>query len=82
MTINCVQFDDDDDVRVLVCQHQQQVAAAVERAKQVTMQELNAIIGVSQSSLSDAPIATLVTFSVVCNVRQWSVVCLPVHLPV
>ena len=32
----------------LVCvQHQQQVAAAVERAKQVTMQELNAIIGVS-----------------------------------
>ena len=27
-------------------QHQQQVAAAVERAKQVTMQELNAIIGV------------------------------------
>ena len=28
-------------------QHQQQVAAAVERAKQVTMQELNAIIGVS-----------------------------------
>jgi len=33
---------------VLICsQHQQQVAAAVERAKQVTMQELNAIIGVS-----------------------------------
>jgi len=29
-----------------VLQHQQQVAAAVERAKQVTMQELNAIIGV------------------------------------
>lgn len=28
-------------------EHQQQVAAAVERAKQVTMQELNAIIGVS-----------------------------------
>ena len=28
-------------------QHQQQVAAAVERAKQVTMTELNAIIGVS-----------------------------------
>ena len=26
--------------------HQQQVAAAVERAKQVTMTELNAIIGV------------------------------------
>jgi Groucho/TLE N-terminal Q-rich domain len=31
----------------LFYQHQQQVAAAVERAKQVTMQELNAIIGVS-----------------------------------
>ena len=30
-----------------VVQHQQQVATAVERAKQVTMQELNAIIGVS-----------------------------------
>jgi len=28
-------------------QHQQQVAAAVERAKQVTMSELNAIVGVS-----------------------------------
>lgn len=27
-------------------QHQQQVATAVERAKQVTMTELNAIIGV------------------------------------
>lgn len=27
-------------------EHQQQVAAAVERAKQVTMTELNAIIGV------------------------------------
>ena len=32
-------------------QHQQQVVAAVERAKQVTMQELNAIIGVSIQSL-------------------------------
>jgi len=36
---------------VLICpffflQHQQQVAQAVERAKQVTMTELNAIIGV------------------------------------
>ena len=29
-----------------VSQHQQQVAQAVERAKQVTMAELNAIIGV------------------------------------
>lgn len=28
-------------------EHQQQVASAVERAKQVTMTELNAIIGVS-----------------------------------
>ena len=32
-------------------QHQQQVATAVERAKQVTMTELNAIIGVSLSFL-------------------------------
>ena len=31
---------------VCVLQHQQQVAQAVERAKQVTMTELNAIIGV------------------------------------
>ena len=31
---------------VSLVQHQQQVAAAVERAKQVTMTELNAIIGV------------------------------------
>lgn len=30
-------------------EHQQQVASAVERAKQVTMTELNAIIGVSVS---------------------------------
>jgi len=35
----------------ICCQHQQQVAAAVERAKQVTMQELNAIIGVIQSPI-------------------------------
>jgi hypothetical protein len=33
--------------RCCVLQHQQQVATAVERAKQVTMTELNAIIGVS-----------------------------------
>lgn len=32
----------------LFYQHQQQVAAAVERAKQVTMSELNAIVGVSK----------------------------------
>lgn len=31
----------------LASEHQQQVAQAVERAKQVTMPELNAIIGVS-----------------------------------
>lgn len=31
----------------LAQEHQQQVASAVERAKQVTMTELNAIIGVS-----------------------------------
>ena len=29
-------------------EHQQQVATAVERAKQVTMSELNSVIGVSQ----------------------------------
>ena len=33
-------------VSACVPQHQQQVAQAVERAKQVTMTELNAIIGV------------------------------------
>jgi len=44
-------------------QHQQQVAAAVERAKQVTMQELNAIIGV---------ILLLVADTVFCSsVSQW-----------
>ena len=32
-------------------EHQQQVASAVERAKQVTMTELNAIIGVSTHCL-------------------------------
>lgn len=32
----------------LAQEHQQQVATAVERAKQVTMTELNAIIGVSR----------------------------------
>ena len=32
--------------RFLLLQHQQQVASAVERAKQVTMTELNAVIGV------------------------------------
>jgi hypothetical protein len=31
-------------------QHQQQVVSAVERAKQVTMSELNSIIGVSHES--------------------------------
>lgn len=31
-------------------EHQQQVASAVERAKQVTMTELNAIIGVSSKT--------------------------------
>ena len=33
---------------VAYCQHQQQVVTAVERAKQVTMTELNAIVGVSK----------------------------------
>ncbi len=31
-------------------EHQQQVATAVERAKQVTMSELNSVIGVSSNS--------------------------------
>jgi groucho len=35
------------DVFISDFQHQQQVATAVDRAKQVTMTELNAIIGVS-----------------------------------
>lgn len=30
-------------------EHQQQVATAVERAKQITMSDLNAVIGVSPS---------------------------------
>lgn len=36
-------------------EHQQQVAAAVERAKQVTMTELNAIIGMSRITLGQRP---------------------------
>ncbi|XP_076465991.1 transducin-like enhancer protein 4 isoform X2 [Babylonia areolata] len=36
-------------------EHQQQVAAAVERAKQVTMQELNAIIGMQAQHLPHHP---------------------------
>lgn len=36
----------------LAQEHQQQVASAVERAKQVTMSELNAIIGVSVLQVS------------------------------
>lgn len=32
-------------------EHQQQVLTAVERAKQITMSELNAVIGVSPTSL-------------------------------
>uniref|UniRef100_A0A8C7X5S1 TLE family member 4, transcriptional corepressor n=1 Tax=Oryzias sinensis TaxID=183150 RepID=A0A8C7X5S1_9TELE len=38
-------------VRRLLIKHQQQVVQAVERAKQVTMAELNAIIGVGQQQL-------------------------------
>jgi len=37
----------------LQADHQQQVLQAVERAKQVTMQELNLIIGVSRSRTDD-----------------------------
>lgn len=47
-------------------QHQQQVAAAVERAKQVTMTELNAIIGVSVSYIS--------YIYIYCHLRESAVV--------
>lgn len=40
----------------LAQEHQQQVATAVERAKQVTMTELNAIIGVRFRSSDGLPI--------------------------
>lgn len=40
-------------------EHQQQVASAVERAKQVTMTELNAIIGVSILESESTHINTL-----------------------
>jgi hypothetical protein len=36
----------------LAAEHQQQVAQAVERAKQVTMPELNAIIGVRMNEVN------------------------------
>ncbi|GFU00844.1 transducin-like enhancer protein 3-A [Trichonephila clavipes] len=39
-------------------EHQQQVAAAVERAKQVTMTELNAIVGNDRCSVLSAPDAS------------------------
>uniref|UniRef100_H2YZ62 Groucho/TLE N-terminal Q-rich domain-containing protein n=1 Tax=Ciona savignyi TaxID=51511 RepID=H2YZ62_CIOSA len=39
-------------IPLLSQEHQQQVASAVERAKQVTMQELNQIIGVSNSLMA------------------------------
>ena len=48
---------------VSVCvfgQHQQQVAQAVERAKQVTMTELNAIIGVR--GLPNLPLTVCILF--------------------
>lgn len=51
-------------------EHQQQVASAVERAKQVTMTELNAIIGVSASLLFLFQLPTVhVTFHV-CDQRK------------
>lgn len=39
-------------VPFLAAEHQQQVATAVERAKQITMTELNAVIGVSTMKLT------------------------------
>ena len=43
---------------LLHAQHQQQVAAAVERAKQVTTSELNAIIGVSMELIYTYTVVT------------------------
>ena len=51
-------------------EHQQQVAQAVERAKQVTMAELNAIIGVSMVQFLDASSYLFVGRSVGPSVRR------------
>jgi hypothetical protein len=63
-------------------QHQQQVATAVERAKQVTMTELNAIIGVSlilnckpftaKGTNSSSPVSEGLTFGGVGYTSLWS----------
>ena len=50
-----------------VDQHQQQVAAAVERAKQVTMQELNAIIGVIHICIANEELLIYVACRAVVN---------------
>lgn len=44
-------------------EHQQQVASAVERAKQVTMTELNAIIGVSVTKFAFFSIIIILIFA-------------------
>ena len=62
-------------------QHQQQVVTAVERAKQVSMSELNAIIGVSyvpifySAQLSEQPL--LIQFVNVCRRLPYSFLRLP-----
>ena len=40
-------------------EHQQQVATAVERAKQVTMSELNSVIGVSSHEKGSLPVGEI-----------------------
>lgn len=44
--VQCYANEETERFSILSLQHQQQVASAVERAKQVTMTELNAVIGV------------------------------------
>ncbi len=51
-------------------EHQQQVATAVERAKQVTMSELNSVIGVSLSHLRhDLSLALSLSLSLLLHVQ-------------
>uniref|UniRef100_A0A4W5QFA3 Groucho/TLE N-terminal Q-rich domain-containing protein n=1 Tax=Hucho hucho TaxID=62062 RepID=A0A4W5QFA3_9TELE len=50
-------------------EHQQQVAQAVERAKQVTMTELNAIIGVR--GLPNLPLTVCTPLTLLHSARDW-----------
>lgn len=49
--------DENNDIYLFIFQHQQQVLQAIERAKQVTMNELNAIIGVCIKCDSVVPVS-------------------------